>query len=67
MIIMSEEKKSNEKIINLCVRVNDKLAKDFYTEVVKQHGQAYGNTGNCIKEAIKLWIDKAKKNEKGKA
>jgi len=51
---------SDEKGYSLCVKVEEDLAKEFHIEVVNQHGQAYGNTGNCLIEAIKLWVEKAK-------
>lgn len=47
--------------ISLCTIVDNDLAKEFHNEVVNQHGASYGNTGNCLKEAIKLWVDKSKK------
>ncbi len=56
MIILSDEKK-----YHLCANIDMDLAREFHIEVVNQHGQSYGSTGNCIKEAIKEWVDKSKK------
>ncbi len=58
MIILSEEKNG----ISLCVKVENALAKEFHTEVINQYGQSFGNTGKCLKEAIKLWVKEAKEN-----
>jgi len=52
---------SDGKVISLGVKVEQELAKEFHTEIVNKSGNTYGNTGNCVKEAIKLWIEKSKK------
>ena len=57
---------SDEKGYSLCVKVDNDLAKEFHIEVVNQHGHSYGNTGECIKDAIKLWVEKSKKERKQK-
>lgn len=60
---------SEGKEISLGVKVEEEVAKKFHIEVINQHGQAHGNMGKCIKEAIKEWTEKSKRKrlEKEKA
>jgi len=36
------------------------------TEVVLKFGRTHGNMSGCLEEAIKLWIEKSKKERKQK-
>ncbi len=38
-----------------------KLIRELNTEVVDKFGRTYGYMSGCLEEAIKLWVEKSKK------
>lgn len=46
---------------NLNVKIPKELMSEFNTEIVNKFGNIYGNTIGCLKEAMALWVEKAKK------
>ena len=46
----------------LNVKIPKKLMGEFNTEVVNKFGNTYGNTVECVMEAMKLWIKESKEN-----
>lgn len=49
-----------EDMHNLNVKIPKKLMSEFNTEIVLKFGNIRGNTNGCLKEAMTLWVEKAK-------
>jgi hypothetical protein len=51
-----------EDVHCLNIKIPKKVMGDFNAEVVNKFGMTYGNTVECIVEAMKLWVKESKEN-----